>query len=442
MQLDNIKIVARREYLQRIRSKGFWIGTVIFPVFMVAMTVLPSLLMMRSGTDHKVVVLDDTGRVAAHLTPPTPLTPLTPLNTERPKTSPPEPRQQVRLSKIEFIREVVQPDRKAQEEALNQRVLDKEVDAWIRIGPEALAGKPVEYHGRSTSNFMTQEVLEDRLTEAVRRVRLADAGYDPDKVGELSAQVDLRTIRVSKGGSRAEGGAGGFVFAYILFIMLFLTILIWGQQVMNGILEEKGSRAVEVIISSVKPFELMMGKLTGICLVGLTQFGIWMATVIVLSAPGIVGAMGTMPDQLQIPVLSPIVAVHFLLFFILGFFVNASFYAALGASFNSLQEAQQVAGTLGIIFAIPAMLMLMIINAPSSTLAVVTSLIPLFTPVLMPLRIVVETPPAWQIAAGYALTLGFLILMVWLCGRIYRIGILMYGKKPTIPELLRWVRYS
>jgi ABC-2 type transport system permease protein len=431
MQLDNIKIVARREYLQRIRSKGFWIGTVIFPLFAVAMTVLPSLLMMRSKTTQTIVVLDDTGRVAAQL------------NAERPqKTTPLEPGGQVRMAKVELIPEVVQPDRKAQEDALNRRVVDKEIDAWIRITPGALTGDPVEYHGRSTSNFMTQDVLEDRLTEAVRRVRLADAGYDPDKVGELSADVDLRTIRVSKEGSRAEGGAGGFLFAYILFFMLFLSLLIWGQQVMNGILEEKGSRAVEVIISTVKPFQLMMGKLSGICLVGLTQFAIWLGTMVVLSAPGLIGSLGNMPDDLKIPTLSPLAALQFLLFFVLGFFVYASFYAALGAAFNSLQEAQQVAGTLGILFAVPAILMPMIINAPSSTLSTVTSLIPLFSPVLMPLRIVTETPPAWQILLAYVLTAAFLTLMVWVCGRIYRIGILMYGKKPTIPELLRWVRYS
>lgn len=432
MRPENIKIVARREYVQRIRSKGFWIGTVIFPLFMVAMTVLPSLLMMRSRTDHKVVVLDETGKVAPQL------------NAEKPKGTLMEEarRSQARLSKLEFLREAVQPDRRAQEAALDKRVLDKEIDAWIRVTPAVIAGEPVEYHGRSTSNFMTQDQLEDRLTEAVRRVRLANAGYDPDKVGELSADVDLKTIRVSKEGSRAEGGAGGFVFAYILFLMLFLSLLIWGQQVMNGVLEEKGSRAVEVIISTIKPFELMMGKLTGIGLVGLTQFGIWLATIVILSAPGLVGSLGSMPDDFKLPTLAPLSAVQFLFYFGIGFFLYASFYAALGAAFNSLQEAQQVAGTLGFVFAIPAILMPMILNAPSSTLSTVTSMIPLFTPVLMPLRIVTEMPPVWQIALSYVLTLGFLVLMVWFCGRIYRIGILMYGKKPTIPELVRWVRYS
>lgn len=430
MPLDNIQIVARREYLQRIRSKGFWIGTVIFPLFAVAMTVLPSLFLMRSRTTHSVVVVDETGRVAPHL------------SEERPKDARPDPREQVRLSQVSFHKEPPQPDRKAQTAALDRRVLAKEIDAWIRITPQALEGKAIEYHGRSTSNFLTQEILEDRLSDAVRRVRLADAGFDPDKVSALSGQIPLRTIRVSAEGSRVEGGAGGFIFAYVLFFMLFLTLLIWGQQVMNGVLEEKGSRVIEVVVSSVKPFELMMGKLSGICLVGLTQVGIWMVTLVVLSAPGVVGALGTMPDELKIPVLAPLTAVHFLFFFVLGFFVYASFYAALGSAFNSVQEAQQVASVLGFLFAIPAIVMPMIINAPSSTMAVVMSLIPLFSPVLMPLRMATEMPPAWQILTCYLLTGGFLLFMVWFCSRIYRIGILMYGKKPTIPELLRWVRYS
>jgi ABC-2 type transport system permease protein len=273
-------------------------------------------------------------------------------------------------------------------------------------------------------------------------VRLAEAGLDPDRIGALSAGVDLKTIRVSKEGSRAEGGAGGFIFAYILFFMLFLGLLIWGQQVMTGVLEEKGSRVVEVLVSAIKPFDLMMGKLAGICLVGLTQFAIWLLTLVVVTAPGVVASLSAMPDDLKIPTLPVGTAVQFLFFFAFGFMVYASFYAALGAAFNNLQEAQQVAGTMGFLFAIPAIVMPMVINSPSSTLSVVLSLVPLFTPVLMPLRIAVEMPPVWQIALGYVLTIGFLLLMVWFCSRIYRVGILMYGKKPTIPELVRWVRYS
>jgi ABC-2 type transport system permease protein len=436
MRLDNIQIVARREYLQRVRSKGFWIGTVLFPLFAVAMTVLPSIFLARTRTSQQVIVVDETGRVGQELLK------------ERPRPKPSNPlknrneEMEQQVSRIQFTLEPAAADRKAQDESLAKRVLDKSVDAWIRITPGVLTGDPVEYHGRSVSNFMTQGSLERRLSDAVRRVRLADAGLDPDKIGDLSAAVNLKTIRVSKEGSRAEGGAGGFFAAYILFFMLFLAILIWGQQVMTGVLEEKGSRVVEVLVSAVRPFELMMGKLSGICLVGLTQFAIWLLTLVVLSAPGVIAALGTLPDEFKLPSLAPSAALHFLAFFILGFMVYASFYAALGAAFNNLQEAQQVAGMMSVLFAIPAMVMPMVINSPSSSISMVMSLIPLFTPVLMPLRIFVETPPIWQIALSYVLTVGFLLLMVWFCSRIYRVGILMYGKKPTIPELVRWVRYS
>ena len=438
MRLDNIQIVARREYLQRVTSKGFWIGTILFPLFAVAMTVLPSLFLARARTSQQVIVVDETGRVAPELL------------RERPEPKPSNPlgneqEQEQKISRIEFSIEPAATgtvDRQAQDETLAKRVLNKEIDAWIRITPGVLKTDPVEYHGRSVSNFMTQSVLERRLSDAVRRVRLADAGLDHDRIGALSERVNLKTIRVSKEGSRAEGGAGGFFAAYILFVMLFLAILIWGQQVMNGVLEEKGTRVVEVLVSAVKPFELMMGKLSGICLVGLTQFTLWLLTLVVLSAPGVVAGLGTLPDEFKLPSLAPASALHFLLFFVLGFMVYASFYAALGAAFNNLQEAQQVAGTLSILFAIPAVVMPMVINSPSSTVSTVMSLIPLFTPILMPLRIFVETPPAWQIAVGYVLTVGFLLLMVWFSSRIYRVGILMYGKKPTIPELVRWVRYS
>jgi ABC-2 type transport system permease protein len=254
--------------------------------------------------------------------------------------------------------------------------------------------------------------------------------------------VDLETVKVSKEGSRAEGGLAGAAFAYILFLLLYMVLVIWGQQVMQGVLEEKSSRIIEVVISSVKPFELMMGKLTGICLVGLTQFGIWLVTLAAVSAPGVIASIAGLPEGVKLPMITPVMVFHFLLLFVLGFFVFSTLYAAIGASFNNLQEAQQVAGVAVFFLVVPVFLMIRIINDPSSTFAVVTSLIPLFTPLLMTLRISLEMPPLWQILLAYALTFGFLLGMVWICARIYRVGILMYGKKPTFQELWKWIRYA
>jgi ABC-2 type transport system permease protein len=431
MRPENIYIIAKREYLQRIRTKGFWIATLILPLFVLAATVLPSLLLAKSKTEQRVVVIDETGRVAPQL------------SGKKPKES-----GQQRIADFEFVIEAPAVDPAAQRAELDRRVLAKEIGAWIWIDEAVVTGNPgaeaakVEYHAKSVSNFVTQEELSDDLSSVVRRVRLADAGFDPDRVGALSEPVDLDTIRVSEGGSRAEGGLAGAAFAYILFLLLYMLLVIYGQQVMQGVLEEKGSRIIEVVLSSVKPFDLMMGKLTGICLVGLTQFGIWLATMVLISAPGVIASMGTLPEGVTLPTVTAVMVLHFLVLFVLGFFIFSTLYAAVGAAFNNLQEAQQVAGVLVTFLVIPVILMIRIINDPSSTFSVVTSMIPFFTPLLMTLRISLEMPPLWQILSAYALTLLFIVGMVWVCARIYRVGVLMYGKKPTFQELWKWIRYA
>lgn len=428
MRPENIVVVAKREYLQRIRSKGFWISTLILPLFVVAAAVLPSVIMARSRSEQRLVVVDTTGRVAPRLLE------------KRPDDATRE--REERVARFEFLVEAPSADPQEQRAALDRRVLDKEIDAWIWIDEDVLTGKPVEYHAKTVSNVMTQDVLEDDLSDVIRRVRLEDAGLDPDRVGALSEPVDLETVRISEEGSRAEGGLAGAAFAYVLFLLLYMVLVIWGQQVMQGVLEEKSSRIIEVVLSSVRPFDLMMGKLIGICLVGLTQFGLWMATLATFTAPGVMASLAGLPEGTKLPTVTPAMALHFILLFILGFFVFSTLYAAIGASFNNVQEAQQVSGVAVFFLVIPIFLMFPIINDPSSTFAVVASMIPLFTPLLMTLRISLEMPPLWQILLAYALTLGFIVGMVWICARIYRIGILMYGKKPTFQELWKWIRYA
>jgi ABC-2 type transport system permease protein len=431
MRLENVKVVAKREYLQRVKSKGFWIGTVVLPLFILAVTVLPSYFLSKSRTSQKIVVVDVTGRVGAAL-----------LEGSRRGDAERKGVPQDRIASFDIALEPPAGDREAQRESLNRRVLDEEIDAWVWVGEGALTGEPVRYHARSVSNIITQELLEDDLSAVVRQARFADAGLDPARVDELARPVRLETVRVSEGGSRAEAGIGGAAFAYVLFFILYMILMIWGQQVMNGVLEEKGSRVVEIVVSSVKPFELMMGKLTGICLVGLTQFAIWLGTAGVITAPGVMASLAVLPEEVSLPQLTVAMVVNYVLFFILGFFVYASLYAAIGAAFNNLQEAQQVAGVAGFFFVVPFFFMFPIINDPNSTMAVVTSLIPPLTPLLMALRVSLQMPPLWQLLLGYALTLAFIFGMIWVCARIYRIGILMYGKKPTFKELWRWVRYA
>jgi ABC-2 type transport system permease protein len=340
--------------------------------------------------------------------------------------------------------EVVEPaaDRQAQAAALDRRLVAEEIDAWIAVDEESLAGGRVEYRARSVSNTMTQRVLERSLSAEVREMRLVDAGYDPEAVASLMEDVTLSTVKVSARGSRAEAGEAGFFLAYGLFFLLYLVLMIWGQQVLQGVLEEKSSRVVEVIASAARPFDLMMGKLLGIGAAALTQFGVWMATAVALTAPQVLGALSMLPDDVGLPEIRVGQVLLVVAFFILGFFVYSTMYAAVGAAFDNLQDAQNLVAIPTFSIVLPIFFMFPVINDSNSPLAVIVSLIPLMTPILMPLRIAVETPPWWQIVLALVLTAGFVVVMVALAARIYRVGILMYGKKPTIKELWRWLRYA
>jgi ABC-2 type transport system permease protein len=440
MRTDKLAVIAKREYLSRVKTKAFWFGTVILPLFMLVVTVVPSLLIAKMRGTLRLAIVDEAGGLGPAL-----IERLS-KSAARPAEEPAPPARDPRPEASNIQAELVprQGDAAAQRAELDRRVLAKEIDAWVWISPEGLA-KPdpvAEYHGESVSNFITQAQLGGALSAVVRESRLSGAGYDAKKIEALTREVELETTRVTAEGGRAEGGLAGFFFAYVLFFMLYVTIMIYGQQVMNGVLEEKTSRIVEVIVSTVSPFELMMGKLLGICAVALTQIAVWFATAAALTAPGVVAAVPLLAKGSTLPQISPAIVANFAGFFVVGFFMYATFYAAIGSAFNDIKEAQQAASSASFLFVLPVLLMFPVINDPDGTLATVASLVPPLTPLLMMLRVAVKTPPAWQIALGYLLAIAFALFMVWVAGKIYRVGILMYGKKPTLKELVRWVRYA
>lgn len=440
MRLNNVVVVAKREYLQRAKTKAFWLTTLILPLFVTAISIVPSLLLSKSGSTQRIVVVDESGKLGPDL-----VKRLNSRAAQQPKKEEPKGlRRRDDEGSISFQATAEPPaaDRAAQQAELNRRVLGKELDAWVWLGPGVFVDKPVEYHARNVSNILTQAALRDEISAAVRQVRFREAGIDPARVDEMSRSVELDKQRVSATGSRAESGLGAAALAMVLFFILYIAIIMWGQQVMQGVLEEKGSRVIEVVISSVTPFELMMGKLIGICLLGLTQLALWLGTMLVVTSPGIVASMAFLPAGVSLPTLSAVTLINFVLLFILGFLAYATLYAGIGASFNNLQEAQQAASLAMVFVIIPVMVMYPVINDPNSRMATILSLIPMFTPLLMPLRIAIEMPPVWQLALAYALTIGFVIGMIWVCARIYRVGILMYGKKPTFAEIWKWTRYA
>ena len=458
MRASRALVVAQREYLSRVKSPGFWLATIVLPVLLAALGILPTLFLFKSTSAHRVVVVDQTGELgealAARLAPslgePAPDEPGTETAEEN---GPPagaagesfEQRVEQRLEAARFEVTLEPPaasDPEAQRDELNRRVLDGELDAWIWIPGDALETSRVEYHAGSVSNFITQDRLQDALSAVARERRFRGAGFDPEQIGQLSRRVRLTTFRVTEAGGEQEGAEAGLILAYALFFLLYMVLVFYGQQVMNGVIEEKSSRIVEVIVSTVRPFELLMGKLLGICAAALTQLGVWLGAMVAFTLPGVVSAMAWIPEDVDVPTLSAGLVIHFVLLFLLGFFVFSTVYAAIGSAFNNIQEAQQWAGFIVVFLVAPVLFFWMVINDPDSTVSVVASPVPMFTPLLMMLRIAIKTPPVWQIGLGYLLTTAFTFFMIWLSARIYRTGILMYGKKPTLKELWRWVRYA
>jgi ABC-2 type transport system permease protein len=271
------------------------------------------------------------------------------------------------------------------------------------------------------------------------REKIAARGLPVDIANDLEKRIDLRPFKVTATGAAEEKGAG-IVAVLVFFFLMYSTFFMYGYQVMRGVIEEKNNRIVEVIIASVRPTELMLGKIFGIGLVGLTQYLVWALVATNLSLPAIAGAFASGSDM--IPKIPASLIGYFILFFIFGYFMYASIYTAIAAPFNTDQEAQQ--------FAMIPMVMIIsgiavypaVLNNPSGGIAVFFSLLPFTAPLIMFLRTSLSPVPGWQIVLSVLLLAATTVALAWFAGRIYRIGILMYGKKPTIPEIVRWVRYK
>ncbi len=410
--------VVKREYIERVRTKGFVIGTILGPLLMGGMMIVP-LLAMRSGSKPlKVAVLDRTGTLRGPV------------------------EDALRAARFDDkVRFDVQPGDEsasgAREAGLKKAVLEGKIDGYLELPDDAVAKGTASYFGRNVSNRLDLRTMERAVSGVVVGLRLAGAGLDPLKVKDLTRELDLKTIRLSEKGEREDQGTA-MIFSMILLMILYMSILLWGNAVMTSVIEEKTSRVVEVMAAGVSPTTLLAGKLLGVGAAGLTQFLVWAISMFGASLFAAGAAMGPFP----MPEITPVMLVSFVLFFVLGFLFYAALYAAIGAAVNTVQEAQSLSFPVMFPIILAAVSFPAALEAPDGALAVTMSMIPGMSPLIMFLRIVVLTPPLWQIALSIAL-LGLGILgVVWVAARVYRVGILMYGKKPTFPELVKWVRHS
>jgi len=429
--MDKMFTVARREYLSRLKTKSFIIGTILTPVLLTAMMVLPRLLIfLKSDESKQIAVVDQTGVILDSLA--------VGLGEKNEAGE--------RL--YNFIkRETRSETLEAVKKELTAEVDQGRLDGYIIIPDSIYADGKADYYGKSVTNFSENSRIRGAISRAVMAQRIQQSGLDSEQVRQLVRRVKLRTFRVTAGGKQEEEKGRTEMLVWILVAFIYMAMLIYGQLLMRSVIEEKSSRVIESVISSVKPFQLMAGKLVGVGALGLTQYAIWALVMGSLSFYG-VKVIGVFAPRLAsasgftMPAVPLEIWVFFLVFFVLGYFLFATMFAAVGALVSSDQEAQQLVFPVIMLVIIPFMFTFYIIGNPNAQLAVMLSLVPFFAPIIMFARIIVQTPPVWQIALSLVLLIAAIVGMIWIVGRIYRVGVLMYGKRPTLPEIIKWIRYA
>jgi ABC-2 type transport system permease protein len=417
--MRNVLLIIRREFLERVRTRAFVLSTVLFPLFMAAMIFLPSL--MRTGGGERTLVLVDQSPAGIGQ------------SVAKALQTPSKEKEAIR-----YTIERVEGPLEAQRARLNARVEAKEIDGYLWIGPDVVATSEVQYRARDVTKVRVVEDIEKAVTAAVRQERLRGQGLTAAQVAQLVRGVEVKAARIT-----GEGEEGGNIFAtlisaYVIGIMFMQLILLYGQNAMRSVLEEKNNRIVEVIVSSVHASQLMAGKVLGLAAVAVLQVGIWVGFSMLLTSQG--ARMGMSASVLRAAALGPAVWGIILVYFILGFILYAAMYAAAGSTVTSEQEAQQLAVPLMMPLIVPMLFIMPVLTDPLGSTARTLSLIPLTSPIVMPMRAVATEIPALEIAGSIALLVAGVFLVLWLAGKIYRIGILSTGKKPSLREIGRWLR--
>ena len=432
--------VVKREYVQRVRTKFFVIATVLFPLLTLGFTVLPALMFgMKTGGPMRLAIVDQTGKMYERVA--------TEINRDEApassaSTAPASPfgakdqsRQAARMVKASYILERVDINGRSTEEVragLNVRVSNRELDGYLILPPDLLTDGQAEFHARNTADLITKEQLQRAISQAVRSERLVENGIDEKRLDQFSQPVHFKATSAS--GEESEGEAGFFLVSGV-GMLIYMSVLLYGQVVLGAVIEEKETRIAEILFSSMRSFPLMIGKLIGVWLVALTQLCIWALTFLVLSA-------WSAGSSFPIPAVPRAWFAYFAIFFLMGFFIYATVYALVGSMVTTTQEGGQFAMPVVFLLVTALLVSFNIIRSPNSSLAFWASMFPFFSPITMLVRIVTETPPLWQILLSLGIGFATATGLIWLASRIYRVGMLMYGKKATIPEVIRWVRQS
>jgi ABC-2 type transport system permease protein len=430
--------IIKKEYREIVRKKSFIISTILTPLIMAAFMFLPVLLMKMGKGEKTIQVADYSGFIYQKLAqnekvPPADQKEPGTLKMKIGRENPP-----AQGGKLKF--KLIATAGVTAEELLKrniQAIREKKVDGFLVIPAAIKKDRKLFYYSANISDFETNRFIEATVRTVISRQVLIDRQIDPRIVDEATRDVDFATIKVKKEGTAKSSAGIEYTMSLFMLAILFSILMGYGQLIMRSVLEEKNSRIIEILISSTDTQRIFYGKIIGIGLAGLTQVAIWCLFGAVL-----VGKFSMGLDSGILNFLTLEIGVYFVVFFLLGFFMYSILFSIVGAAVNTDQEAQQFAAPISYLLIVPFIMGIMVTQSPNSPVAVASSFIPLFTPTLMFMRITVSPPAFLQIMLSILFSCAFICFLAWLGAKIFRVGILMYGKKPSLGEILRWIRYK
>ncbi len=415
--MRNLLLVARREYLEQIRGRAFRVSTILVPLLFAVIIFIAYLSGRGSGVGKHVVIATPSAMLAHDI--------------------------RAELLKDKDAKtavDVVAPASAADRADLVDKVRKKAVDGLLWIDTGSTGVNTASYISQSSGDIVISSRLGSALNHALAIERMTARGMSQGDVDALLKDVSINTLQVDEKGKEVKSsGLGSYMKGYIMALMLSMTTMIYGMNVARSIIQEKTSRIFEVMLATAKPSDLLGGKLIGVGAVGLTQIAIWVVVGSAIAGSAMAG-----------PLLSGQLAVHFSwaegilfpVYFVLGYLLYASLFAGLAASCETEQELQMYTPLAALPIWLGFSLIWLVINDPNSIWSIGASLFPATAPIIMMLRLGSQIPPVWQIAASIAIMVVSIWAVLWVSARLYRVGILMYGKRATIPELVRWLRYS
>ena len=436
--MGKLKAIIRREYLERVRTKWFVIATLLGPLLFLAMTVIPVLFVSRtkaSPSSSNITIIDATGaalgeRVAQAL--------------------------QDTVAVKPVVTTVPLQEIAAAESLATKAIIAEQRQGYLILDTATMSGRAARYTGRNTSTVPDMRRMDDAVQKALLELRLEGAGISAARIDSLTKfNVQLDKTQLSSKG-REKSGVGGAIVGLLVAFLLYIVLLLYGQTVLRSVIEEKTTRVAEVVISSVRPEILLAGKIIGIGAVAMTQLGVWIGSsawlganvVPMLVKQSVTGDNAAASARTSSELLSGLPSFSFgligavLFFFVAGYVFYSCLYAAVGSTVNSESEAQQAATPVAMLLIVSAIFIQPVALAPQSTLASVMSMLPFAAPIMMPMRMSLIAVPAWEIAVSMIGMVVACLAAIWFSARIYRVGLLMYGKRPTVRELFKWLRYA